>query len=104
MTRATSPAARTEDYPLEYLEFEGTIPEGSYRADEVRVWSAGRRVRRVRRAQGPRRAARAANGGRYALYQARDDWRIHARTVAAGDCASAALGHRGSNQPTVVRA
>jgi hypothetical protein len=58
MTRATSPAARAEDYPLEYLEFEGTIPEGSYRADEVRVWSAGRRVRRVPRAQGPRRAAR----------------------------------------------
>ncbi|HNZ87772.1 MAG TPA: DNA polymerase ligase N-terminal domain-containing protein [Methanofastidiosum sp.] len=37
-------AVYTEDHPLDYIHFEGTIPDGNYGAGKVEIWDSGKFV------------------------------------------------------------
>jgi bifunctional non-homologous end joining protein LigD len=76
-------AARTEDHPLEYVDFEGEIPKGQYGAGVVMIWDRGT-YETIK--WGPRKVEVALHGerlqSRYALFPiaAADepkDWMIH---------------------------
>ncbi|HEX3173334.1 MAG TPA: non-homologous end-joining DNA ligase [Solirubrobacterales bacterium] len=74
-------AVHTEDHPLEYLEFEGEIPAGSYGAGTMSIWDSG--TYECEEFE-PRKAIVTLHGeraqGRFALFQAGEgerDWMIH---------------------------
>jgi bifunctional non-homologous end joining protein LigD len=74
-------AIHTEDHPLEYLEFEGEIPAGSYGAGTMSIWDRG--TYECEKFE-PREAIVTLHGerarGRFALFQAggsERDWMIH---------------------------
>jgi bifunctional non-homologous end joining protein LigD len=72
-------AVHTEDHPLEYLEFHGEIPEGSYGAGTMFVWDSG--TYEIEEWE-DRKLVVVLNGqrvrGKYALFATRGrDWMIH---------------------------
>jgi bifunctional non-homologous end joining protein LigD len=82
-------APHTEDHPLDYLDFEGVIPPGSYGAGTMRVWDRG--TYETLKWE-PRKVEVALHGervdARYALFAIGDegrDWMIHRMDPAADD-------------------
>jgi len=80
-------AVHTEDHPLEYLTFEGQIPEGNYGAGKMTIWDTG--TYELHKWE-PRKVVLTFHGerleGRYALFQAgrsKKDWLIHRMDPAA---------------------
>ncbi len=76
-------AVRTEDHPLEYLDFHGEIPKGNYGAGTMRIWDRGTYEELKWE---PRKVEVALHGerleGRYALFpldkgEDPKDWMIH---------------------------
>lgn len=47
-------AMRTEDHPLDWRKFQGTIPEGEYGAGKVSIWDEGSYIVEVEIAKGQR--------------------------------------------------
>jgi bifunctional non-homologous end joining protein LigD len=90
-------AVRTEDHPLEYLEFEGDIPKGEYGAGKMRIWDRG--TYEVLKWE-PRKVEVAFHGerlqGRYALFpldkgESPKDWMIHRMDPPADPAAGAPI-------------
>jgi bifunctional non-homologous end joining protein LigD len=90
-------AVRTEDHPLEYLEFEGDIPKGEYGAGKMRIWDRG--TYDVLKWE-PRKVEVAFHGerlqGRYALFpldkgESPKDWMIHRMDPPADPAAGAPI-------------
>ncbi len=74
-------AVRTEDHPLEYLEFHGEIPKGNYGAGTMTIWDSGTYEPEKFR---DREVIATFHGervqGRYALFHTgpgEKDWMIH---------------------------
>ena len=72
-------AVRTEDHPLEYIDFEGEIPAGQYGAGRMAIWDRGPcelekfEDAKVIAVLGGERVA-----GRYALFRTKgENWMIH---------------------------
>jgi bifunctional non-homologous end joining protein LigD len=74
-------AVHTEDHPLEYLEWEGEIPQGEYGAGTMKIWDTG--TYELEKWE-PEKVMVNFDGerlrGRYALFRAgkaEKDWMIH---------------------------
>jgi bifunctional non-homologous end joining protein LigD len=72
-------AVQTEDHPLKYLEFEGTIPKGEYGAGTMSIWDSGTyEAEKFRKDEVILTFAGERVSGRYALFQTDGkNWMIH---------------------------
>jgi bifunctional non-homologous end joining protein LigD len=72
-------AVRTEDHPLEYLEFHGEIPEGQYGAGTMTIWDSGTyETHKFREDEVMVTFHGERVRGKYVLFRTRgDDWMIH---------------------------
>ncbi len=72
-------AVRTEDHPLEYLEFAGEIPKGEYGAGTIAIWDRGTyEAEKFRDDEVILTFAGERVKGKYALFQTKgDNWMIH---------------------------
>jgi bifunctional non-homologous end joining protein LigD len=73
-------AIHVEDHPLEYLDFEGEIPRGSYGAGRILIWDRGRyECEKLRDDEVIAVFHGKRLRGRYALFRTGDesDWMIH---------------------------
>ncbi len=72
-------AVRTEDHPLEYLEFHGEIPAGTYGAGTMEIWDSGTyESEKFRSDEVILTLAGERVSGRYALFQTGGkNWMIH---------------------------
>jgi bifunctional non-homologous end joining protein LigD len=72
-------AVRTEDHPLDYLEFEGEIPKGEYGAGRVAIWDRGTfQAEKFRDDEVIATFDGERVKGKYALFQTDgDNWMIH---------------------------
>jgi bifunctional non-homologous end joining protein LigD len=72
-------AVRTEDHPLEYLEFHGEIPKGEYGAGTMTIWDRGTyEAEKFRDNEVIATFDGERLHGRYALFQTREkNWMIH---------------------------
>ncbi|MET0603397.1 MAG: DNA polymerase ligase N-terminal domain-containing protein, partial [Baekduia sp.] len=83
-------AAHTEDHPLEYLDFHGEIPKGSYGAGTMTIWDRG--TYEVLKWEEGKKVEVELHGervtGRYALFPMGSDakdWMIHRMGEPAAD-------------------
>jgi bifunctional non-homologous end joining protein LigD len=80
-------ARQTEDHPLEYADFSGTIPRGEYGAGTVTIWDRGR-YELLKWSPGEIKVilhGRRLSGG-YTLFRTHDDdWMLHRERIALPD-------------------
>ncbi len=72
-------AVRTEDHPMEYLEFHGDIPAGQYGAGTMKIWDTGTfELEKWRKDEVMVVFAGERLQGRYVLFRTRgQDWMLH---------------------------
>jgi len=90
-------AVRTEDHPLEYLDFHGVIPKGEYGGGEMTIWDTGTyETEKWREDEVIVRFHGATLTGRYALIRTRDDqWLMHLMRDQPADAKPRARGRTG---------
>lgn len=75
-------AVRTEDHPLEYIDFRGEIPAGEYGAGQMKIWDSGTyEAEKLRKDEVIATFEGERLRGRYALFQTGGkNWIIHRMT------------------------